>query len=81
MQKTLGKMCVVGAMITPAHAFATDITGTILDSQSQPIPGAVVEIINTQYSAVADADGKFSLSNLPEGQDELHITAPNFIHQ
>lgn len=81
MQKTLGKMCVVGAMITPAHAFATDITGTILDSQSQPIPGAVVEIINTQYSAVADADGKFSLSNLPEGPVELHITAPNFIHQ
>ncbi len=81
MQKTLGKMFVVGAMITPAHAFATDITGTILDSQSQPIPGAVVEIINTQYSAVADADGKFSLSNLPEGPVELHITAPNFIHQ
>jgi len=81
MQYNLVNIFLGGVLLSPIHTLANDITGTIVDSESQPIPGAVIEIINTQYSAVADERGHFKLSNLPKGPVEFHITAPNFIHQ
>lgn len=41
------------------------ITGTVVDGQGEPIPGATVLIEGTQSGTATDADGKFNL-NVPE---------------
>ena len=43
------------------------LTGTIKDAQGQTLPGANVYVRETQGGAVADADGKFTVS-LPRGK-------------
>jgi len=39
----------------------TKVSGTILDSEGEPIIGAVVWIKRTDFSAISDLDGKYSL--------------------
>ncbi len=44
------------------------ITGTVTDSNNQPISGANIKIISNNEATVSDSDGKFTLltsKNLP----------------
>lgn len=52
------------------------IKGKIIDKQSEkPISGAVVEIIGLEkIQSVSDADGKFKLSNIPVGRQNLSVS-------
>ncbi len=44
-------------------AFAqTNLTGSVKDRQSSPLPGAVVSIIGSNINSVADANGQFSIA-------------------
>lgn len=58
------------------------ITGTVKDSQSRLIPGAIVRAANVQtqqvYPATTNGDGLYSILLLPIGDYELRIEVPGF---
>lgn len=41
------------------------ITGTVTESNGEPVPGASVVILNTAIGVSTDADGKFTISSAP----------------
>lgn len=52
----------------------SNIRGEILDDQSNGIPGAHIQIENTNYTSVSDNFGNFSIFNIPEGNYNLIIS-------
>ena len=67
----LACMCMTASM-----AFAQrQITGTVVDSEmGEPIPGASVKIQGTTIGAFTDADGKFTLTNVPSNSKTAVIS-------
>ena len=54
------------------------LNGRILDKENNPLPGAIVTVDNNLCSAVTDADGFYSFSNLASGQHSLKVTYIGF---
>jgi iron complex outermembrane receptor protein len=50
------------------------ITGTITNTQSKPVNGVLVTVLNTNYSVITNADGKYQIKNIPQGNYILHIS-------
>lgn len=55
------------------------LKGRILDNEHNPLPGAVVILDGKAHSAVADADGFYSFSNLESGTHRLNISYLGFV--
>ena len=55
------------------------LKGRILDNEHNPLPGAVVILDGKAHSAVADADGFYSFSNLKSGTHRLNISYLGFV--
>ena len=53
------------------------ITGTVLDIQGNPIPGAVVTAYPGKIGIVTDSLGRFTLF-VPLGKDRIKITSPGY---
>lgn len=63
-----------GALLTCTVALAqSQVTGTVLDEQGQPVIGATVRVVGTNTGTVSNADGQFSLS-VPNNNTRLEIT-------
>ncbi|MET0242734.1 MAG: carboxypeptidase regulatory-like domain-containing protein, partial [Flavitalea sp.] len=54
------------------------VTGRVLNATGEPIGGASVLLLGTTYGTAADAEGRFSFSDLPAGNYRLQITAVGF---
>ena len=52
-------------------------TGTVVDSEGEPIIGASVLVVGTTLGAATDFDGNFSIPNVKAGST-LHITSVGF---
>lgn len=52
--------------ITTMPAMAADVSGTVLDENNQPLPGASIIIPGTTTGAATDTNGKFELKNIPD---------------
>ncbi|QEM20520.1 TonB-dependent receptor [Mucilaginibacter sp. P4] len=52
-----------------------DFSGTVTDRKNQPIAGATVYLLNTNYQTSADRSGKFILKSITAGKYTLHISA------
>ncbi len=62
-----------------AHAQTGRITGTVVDSaNSQPIATARISVVGTTQATATDTDGRFSLSNIGAGAQQLRITRIGF---
>lgn len=44
------------------------VTGKVTDSNGQPLPGVTVVVKETTNGTVTDAEGNYSLTNIPEGE-------------
>ena len=53
----------------------SSISGTITNSSAQPVSGATVSLLNTNYNTITNAKGEFRINNIPEGKYMLHITS------
>ncbi len=67
----------------PADAQVTTvIRGVLLDAQDAAVPGAVIVLrqpaSGLERTAVADAEGRFELANLPLGTHDLTVTIDGF---
>lgn len=66
-------------LLLPAVAFSQTgvINGTVYSRQTdEPLAGAEVQIIGIDKSAVTDATGSFSFTDIPKGEYTLSITFP-----
>lgn len=72
----------VAAMVVSLSASASEepsqspLKGRIFDQDRNPLPGAVVHIDGTRYSAVTDIDGIYTFAKLPVG---THLLTVNYI--
>jgi len=55
-----------------------NFSGTVTDSKNQPIAGATVYLLNTNYQTSADRSGKFILKSITAGKYTLHISAVGY---
>lgn len=44
----------------------------------QPISGAAVEIVDSELGATTDDDGRYTIDEVPAGEQTLHVTAAGF---
>lgn len=54
------------------------ISGTVSDSNKQPIPGANIKVVGANSGAISDFDGKFVLSTPQKLPFQIEITALGF---
>ncbi|WKN43002.1 TonB-dependent receptor [Tunicatimonas pelagia] len=59
------------------HAQLANLTGTITDSDSNPIPGITILLDSTKGTAT-DTFGKFTINNISPGQHELAISGVGY---
>jgi len=52
----------------------SSISGVVNNNNSQPIAGATVALLNTNYSTVTNAKGEFAINHVRPGTYTLHIT-------
>lgn len=71
-----------GTMMISAAALAQNrvVTGTVVDNFGDPVIGANVVIKGTTEGTMTDADGNFTLKNVPE-KATLHVTYIGFAGQ
>ncbi len=56
-----------------AYAQSRNISGTVRDSQGQPLPGVTIVVPGTTTGTISDMDGNYSLS-VPAGVDTLQAS-------
>src|SRR5687768_4161848 len=64
---------------TNAFAQSAKVSGTVVDQQAAPVPGATVTVKKTSRSAATDAAGKFTIDASPK--EVLEISAVGFTSQ
>lgn len=56
-----------------------DVLGMVCDSQSQePLPNVLIEVIDSGKQTLTDAQGKFRLTGLQEGEHALRLAHPGY---
>lgn len=57
------------------------LSGKITDAQSQPVAGVTVRLINSAYGTATDANGAYTISEIPTGDYTLQVTAVGYASQ
>ena len=58
-----------------AHAqLPTSVSGVIANKNAQPVAGATVTLLNTNYTAISNVKGEFAIHNIPAGSYIMHIS-------
>lgn len=55
-----------------------EITGQIFDTQNNPVPGAVVVTEPSGYTATTDADGMYTINDVPVGDYTVKVTSGSY---
>ncbi len=61
-------------LFSNANAQQVDISGTVTNSKSQPIPRASVYLLNSNQGAITDEHGNFSIKALVPGDYEVEVS-------
>lgn len=84
MRNRVSKLCAVlmttATLSAPAWAQNRVVTGTVVDNFGDPVIGANVVVKGTTLGVTTDADGKFTLANVPENA-VLHVTFVGYNEQ
>jgi iron complex outermembrane recepter protein len=51
------------------------LSGKITSVDSQPIPGAIIHLLNTNHSVSSDSEGHFEIKNIAKGKYTAQISA------
>ncbi len=66
------------------HAAAQNtnsFSGKITDAASQPLTGASIHLLNTNFGAAADGEGSFTINGIPNGKYSVQVTAVGYASQ
>lgn len=85
----VGLVCAAALVLAapgPARAQSGAVRGAVLDTDGQPIKGAVIRATNLngrppEITAATDAKGRFAMIGLASGAWTFHAEAPGFIPQ
>ncbi len=72
------KLVLLGAalLMTAATASAQKkVTGRVLDATGHPVSGALVQVKGSKVKTATDANGNFTLSNVPAGSKQLSVSS------
>lgn len=70
------KIVFVFSLLIGLTSFAqTTVTGTVVDSNNEPVPGANIAVVGKAEGAIADFDGNFTLSTSETPPFQLQITS------
>src|SRR5690606_33818213 len=58
-----------------AQSSKTGISGKITDENGEPVPGALVKILNSTLSTTSDFNGQFNLKNIPTGKQTVQVSS------
>jgi iron complex outermembrane receptor protein len=58
--------------------YAQSMVGVVHDIKGGAVAGASVYLLNTGYSTSTNADGKFSIKNIPQGKYTIRISALSY---
>jgi iron complex outermembrane recepter protein len=76
-------VCAASLMLLCApevFAQGTTVTGRLVHSITlKPVPGALVIVEKTEIETKADGNGRFTLTNVPEGEHHLVVVAPGMM--
>ncbi|MDE7414702.1 MAG: TonB-dependent receptor [Muribaculaceae bacterium] len=77
MKKTI--LTLITSSSIAAGLYATVVTGTVLDTDGNPLPGATVKLVNLPDSTdkkltVCDVDGVFKFSDITDGRYSVNIS-------
>ncbi|MCX6627156.1 MAG: carboxypeptidase regulatory-like domain-containing protein, partial [Candidatus Solibacter sp.] len=82
MKKLVGILALTAALSTGLFGQTASLAGTVTDPTGAVIPGAVVTIVNTetglQREDKSDAQGRYTMEQLPPGTYKLTAKAPGF---
>lgn len=67
--------CCINLHFTAAGQKRHTVSGQVLHQQNLPLPGATLQILNSNQLGTADQNGNFSFHNIPEGKYTLKISA------
>ncbi len=68
MKNTIGALLLSGIFVLSANAQTLTVTGTVQDTEGEPLIGVVVSVEGSSSNAsVTDIDGNYSLTNVPAG--------------
>lgn len=77
MKKTL--LCL--AITAVSHSAFAQLQGVVRDEQGQPISNAKLDVVGSNLQIRTNAQGEFSLPPQINGEVELHVKAPMFMHK
>ena len=60
------------------NSIAGTISGRILDNNNDPVPGATVMVVGTDFGTVSGPDGRFKIEDLQNGQYTIEISSVGF---
>jgi iron complex outermembrane receptor protein len=75
MKRLLPLLLLVTSFIAAKSQPLSKISGTVANSKSQPIQGATVYLLNTNYTTTTSSTGSFGINNVTPGDYEMHISA------
>ena len=53
---------------------SAELSGSVINTKSEPVQGATVSLLNTNYRSVTNEKGNFTLVNIPSGSYILHVS-------
>ncbi len=71
-------LVIVLSNLTAISQPALSFTGKIINSQSQPVSGATIVVLNTSLALVSDSNGSFSIKAIRSGNYTLYITSVGY---
>jgi iron complex outermembrane receptor protein len=78
MMKSFNVLLLI-VLAIPAMARQTaSLTGTVLNPDAGPVPGATVYVLNTGRAAITNSDGLFTITGLQPGKYTVRITAVGY---
>src|SRR6478736_794761 len=67
------------ALLTDLDAqVSNEFNGKVSDETSNPVPGVVARLLNTNFTAVSDSAGNFKFIAVPQGNFELVLSKNGF---
>ena len=56
------------------------VSGRVLDSRTmQPLPYAIVKVLNLELWAATDANGMFAIENVPQGPASIEVKTLGYV--
>ena len=76
--RTLVRLMLLASLAAAAGADAATLSGSVLSAGGDPVPDAVVSLVELRQATHTDSDGNFRFDDLPAGELLVEVSSPRF---